>query len=530
MHPISYARSVVTRPALCLRLSLHMTPSTAPFASTAHPQLQELRETLAQINDLNSAGALLHWDQATYMPPGGAAARGRQLATLSRLAHETFVSPRVGELLESLRDLESESDPDGFEAALIRVTRRDWEKAVRIPTEFEARFSSHCALAYETWTRARAANDWDLIRPVLQRTLELSRELASFTPHQHPADPLIDDSDPGFSAAQISELFGELRAQLVPLVCDVAARAPVDDAILRGHFDVRAQRQFAREVVGDLGYGFERGRIDATPHPFMTKFSLGDVRITVREDEAEVSSLLLGAIHEAGHGMYEQGISPIYEATPLAAGASSGLHESQSRLWENFVGRSPAFWQHYYPRFQRAFPQFENVELDEFLRALNRSERTLIRTEADELTYNLHVMIRFDLELQMLDGRLEIADLPDAWNARYLADLGVVVPDYASGCLQDVHWFSGAIGGAFQGYTLGNLVSAQFFEAAVRAHPSIEDDMARGEFGALRDWLTGHLYRFGRAREPQQLIENAFDGPLQIEPYMNYLRGKYGAR
>lgn len=507
-----------------------MTPFSAPLSGVAHPQLQELRAILAQVNDLSSAASLLHWDQATYMPPGGAAARGRQLATLSRLAHETFIAPHVGELLESLRDLESESDPDGFEAALIRVTRRDWEKAVRIPTEFEARFSEHCAIAYETWTRARPTNDWNLMRPVMEQTLDLSRELASFTPHEHPADPLIDDSDPGFTAAQISALFSELREELVPLVRDVAARAPADDAVLRGHFDLEAQKQFAREVVGDFGYSFERGRMDATPHPFMTKFSLGDVRITIREDESEVSSLLLGAMHEAGHAMYEQGISPIYEATPLASGASSGLHESQSRLWENFVGRSPHFWQHYYPKFQRTFNQLESVKLEDFLVALNRSEQTLIRTEADELTYNLHVMIRFDLELQMLDGRLAIADLPEAWNARYLSDLGVTVPDYCNGCLQDVHWFGGAIGGAFQCYTLGNILSAQFFEAATRAHPYIQDEMTRGEFGALRDWLTGNLYRFGRAREPQQLIESATGGPLQIKPYLDYLRAKYNAQ
>ncbi len=507
-----------------------MTQFSAPLATTAHPQLQELRGILATVNDLSSAGALLHWDQATYMPNGGTSARGRQLATLSRLAHETFTAPHVGELLESLRALESETDPDGLESALIRVTRRDWEKAVRIPTEFEARMSEHCAIAYETWTRARADNDWNLIAPVMEKTLDLSRELASFTPHEHPADPLIDDSDPGFSAAQISALFAELRAELVPLVREVTSRPPADDAVLRGHFDIGAQRHFARAVVGDFGYSFERGRMDATHHPFMTKFSLGDVRITIREDESEVSSLLLGAMHEAGHGMYEQGISPIYEATPLANGASSGLHESQSRLWENFVGRSGAFWRHYYPRFQELFPQLNGVKLDEFLVALNRSERTLIRTESDELTYNLHVMIRFDLELQMLDGRLQIADLPDAWNARYASDLGVQVPNFADGCLQDVHWFMGAIGGAFQCYTLGNILSAQFFEAATRSQPSIEIDMERGEFGALHDWLTGNLYRFGRAREPQHLIESALGGPLDIKPYMNYLRGKYGAQ
>ena len=499
------------------------------MSGAAHPQLTELRALLAEVDDLQSAGALLHWDQATYMPPGGAAARGRQSATLSRLAHQKFTDARVGELLESLRPLENESDPDSFEAALIRVTRRDWEKAARVPSEFEARLSEHLALAYEVWTRARPENNWELVRPLLEKTLDLSREYASFFPHQHPADPLIDDSDPGFTAAQIGVLFEELRAELVPLVRQVTERAPADDTILRGHFDMRAQKNFARRVVGDFGYSFERGRLDATPHPFMTKFSLGDVRITIREDESEVSGLLMGALHEAGHGLYEQGISPIYEGTPLAAGASSGIHESQSRLWENFVGRSRAFWEFYYPQFQLIFSQFEGVSPDDFLRALNRVERTLIRTEADELTYNLHVMIRFDLELQLLDGRLEIADLPAAWNARYSSDLGCEVPNNSDGCLQDVHWFGGTIGGAFQGYTLGNILSAQFFEAARNAHPDLENNIARGDFGVLRDWLTGNLYRFGRARESQQLVESATNGPLSIAPYLRYLRGKYGA-
>ena len=502
-------------------------PNSRPIAGAAHPQMDELRARLAEVDDLKSAAALLHWDQATYMPPGGAAARGRQSATLSRLAHEKFTDARVGQLLDALEPFQDESDD--FEAALLRVTRRDWEKATRVPNEFEARLSEHCALCYETWTRARPENNFALVRPLLEKTLDLSREYASFFPGEHPADPLIDDSDPGFTAAQIGVLFERLRAELVPLVREVTSRAPADDAVIRGDFDVRAQQQFARAVAADFGYDFARGRMDSTHHPFMTKFSLGDVRITVREESGEATGLLMGALHEAGHGLYEQGISQLYEATPLAAGASSGLHESQSRLWENFVGRSAPFWKHYYPQFQLAFPQMQGVSGDQFLRALNRVERGLIRTDADELTYNLHVLIRFDLELQLLDGRLDIVDLPAAWNARYQSDLGVEVPNDSDGCLQDVHWFMGLIGGAFQGYTLGNILSAQFFAAARRAHPDLDEQIARGDFAPLRDWLTGNLYRFGRARPTAQLIEMATAGPLQIEPYLEYLRAKYTA-
>lgn len=490
-------------------------------------QWAELRATLAEVNDLSSAGALLHWDQATYMPPGGAGARGRQLSTLSRLAHEKFVAPRVGELLEELRPFENEHAPDSFEAALIRVARRDYEKASRVPTEFEARWSQHLALTYEAWTRARPENNFALVRPLLEKTLEMSRELASFHPHEHLADPLIDDSDPGFTATRISELFARLRAELVPLVEAMARHPHADDTALRGDFNMKSQFNFARAVTNDFGYDYERGRMDYTHHPFMTKFSLGDVRLTVRGRDDEASELLMSALHEAGHGLYEQGISPIYEGTLLATGASSGLHESQSRLWENFVGRSLAFWSGYFPRLQSALaPHLDDVSLDQWLHSLNRVERGLIRTEADELTYNLHVMIRFDLELQMLDGRLAIADLPDAWNARYLSDLGVEVPDNSDGCLQDVHWFGGAIGGAFQGYTLGNILSAQYFEAAKRAYPDLESEISRGEFDHLRAWLTQNLYQFGRAREPQQLVEAI--GGLDVEPYLNYLKGKYG--
>jgi carboxypeptidase Taq len=352
--------------------------------------------------------------------------------------------------------------------------------------------------------------------------------LASFFPHEHIADPLIDFSDQGMKTASIRALFSSLRAQLVPLVEEVTSRPPADTSILRGHFPLREQEQFTYEAVRAVGYDFERGRMDKTHHPFMTKFSLGDVRITNRAREEDITELLFGALHEAGHALYEQGIDAQLEGTPLATGTSSGVHESQSRLWENLVGRSPGFWQHFYPRLQAIFPdQFGSVSRENFLAAINHVERSLIRTDADELTYNLHVMLRFDLEIEMLEGRLEVRDLPEAWRARYLSDLSIAPGDDANGPLQDVHWFSGTVGGAFQGYTIGNILSAQFFEAAKRALPDLDAKIARGEFSPLRLWLTENVYRYGSKFTADEITLRATGQELSIEPYLAYLRGKF---
>ena len=491
---------------------------------STNPRWLELRERLNEVDDLRHAGAVLHWDQATYMPSHGATSRGRQLATLSRLAHEKFTDGRLGELLNSW----NEADLPPFERAFLRVARRDWERATLVPAAFEAKFSAHTAKCYDQWTRARRENNFELIRPLLEQTLDYSRELAGFFPHEHIADPLIDNSDPGFTTAQIRELFATLRRELVPLVESVTSRLQPSEAITRGDFPENTQARFAREVIGAIGYNWNRGRMDATHHPFMTRLSGDDVRITIRSRIDEATELLFGGLHEAGHGLYEQNTDPIYDGTPLGEGASSGLHESQSRLWENLVGRSRPFWEHFFPRFKETFPiQMANVSVDEWWRAVNRVERGLIRTDADELTYNLHVMIRFDLELEMLEGKLEVRDLPDAWNARYQSDLGVSSTTDSDGCMQDVHWFAGTIGGAFQGYTLGNILSAQFFQSARRELPTLDSQIASGEFAPLRGWLTQHLYRFGRSREPLELVESATGSGLSIAPYLDYLRGKY---
>ncbi|HXI84899.1 MAG TPA: carboxypeptidase M32 [Verrucomicrobiae bacterium] len=493
-------------------------------------KLEELKQRLAEINDVRSAAAVLSWDQMTYMPPGGAEARGRQMATLEQIAHEKLTHPSIGRMLTELRSREGSLPADSDEAALIRVARRDYDRAVKVPPAFVAKFSAHQTATYEAWVKARPANDFAAVRPYLEKTLEYSRELANYFPgYDHIADPLIDFADFGMKAATIRALFAELRRELVPLVQAITAQPLTDDACLRQNFPEAQQLAFGSAVVKQLGYDFQRGRQDKTHHPFCTTFSLGDVRITTRVKENDLGDALFSTIHEAGHAMYEQGIRGELEGTPLARGTSSGVHESQSRLWENLVGRGRGFWRFFYPELQAAFPvQLSSVPLDVFYRAINKVERSLIRTDADEVTYNLHVMIRFDFELQLLEGKLAVRDLPEAWRERYKADLGIASPDDRDGVLQDVHWFGGQIGGVFQGYTLGNILSAQFYDAALRANSQIPDQIASGEFTPLHAWLQENIYQHGAKFTANELVKRATGQPLSIEPYIRYLRTKYG--
>jgi carboxypeptidase Taq len=369
------------------------------------------------------------------------------------------------------------------------------------------------------------------VRPLLEQTVDLSRRLADFFPgYAHIADPLIDFADEGLTAADVGALFADLRAQLVPIARAITEQPPADDSCLRQHYPEPAQLAFGEEIIRRYGYDFDRGRQDKTHHPFTTKFSLGDVRITTRVNEEDLREGLFATLHEAGHAIYEQGIRPELEGTPLGRGTSSGVHESQSRLWENLVGRSRALWEHFYPRLQAAFPaQLGAVPLDTFYRAINKVERSLIRVEADEVTYNLHVMLRFDLELALLEGTLAVGDLPEAWRERYRADLGVAPPDDRDGVLQDMHWFAGQVGGMFQGYTLGNVIGAQLYDAALGARPEIAGEIARGDFATLRGWLTENVYRHGRKLTTAGLLQLATGSPLRTEPYLAYLRQKYGA-
>jgi len=491
--------------------------------------IQELRTRLTEIDDIDSAASLLYWDQAIYMPPGGAAARGRQLATLTQIAHTKFTDPGLGQLLADLHPYEQSLPYDSDEASLIRITQRNYNRAVQVPAQFMAKLSCHRAESYEAWAKARLANDFAAVAPYLEKTLELSRKYANFFPgYEHIADPLIAGADYGMKASTLRSLFAQLRQQLVPIVEEVVGLGGIDASCLHQHFPESEQIEFGRQVISQLGYDFERGRQDKTLHPFMTKFSTGDVRITTRLRENDLNEGLFSTIHEMGHALYEQGVNREFEATPLANGTSAGVHESQSRLWENLVGRSRQFWNFFYPQLQTQFAQLDDVSLDTFYRAINKVERSLIRTDADEVTYNLHVMIRFDLELQLLEGTLAVRDLPTAWNERYRADLGLVPPSDSDGVLQDVHWYSGMIGGMFQCYTLGNLMSAQFFEAAIKAAPAIPTQIEQGDFRTLHDWLQANIYQHGSKYTAGELIERVTGSALSIDPFIRYIRQKFG--
>jgi carboxypeptidase Taq len=499
-------------------------------ARSIEGKLAELRRRLAEVSDLNYAGAVLGWDQATYMPPGGAAARARQGATLSRLAHEKMTDPELGRLLDGLAKHTESFPRDSDDAALIRVTRRDYDKATRVPADFVERWSEMGSASYDAWTRARPANDFATMRPYLEKALDFSRKYADYLgPYEHVGDPLIDNLDEGMTVASVRALFTELRTALVPIVHTIAAQPPADDACLRQEYPEAQQLAFGLIPTRAYGYDFDRGRIDKTHHPFCTKFASGDVRITTRVRENDLGEALFSTLHETGHALYEQGVDARWEGTPLNSGTSMGVHESQSRLWENVVGRSRSFWEHYFPLLRKTFPeQLGKVPLETFYRAINKVERSLIRTDADEVTYNLHIMLRFDLELEMLEGRLKVKDLPEAWRARFKADFGIAPPDDRDGCLQDVHWYAGTVGGAFQSYTIGNILSAQFYGAALKAHPEITREIGKGEFGTLHSWLRRRIYRHGRKYGPDEIVKRATGKPMSIAPYIGYLRAKYG--
>jgi carboxypeptidase Taq len=493
-------------------------------------QLTELKTRLMEIYDLQHAGALLSWDEATYMPPGGALTRGRQTALLARLAHEKSSDPELGRLLDNLQPYEESLTYDSDDASLIRLARREFERSIKVPPQFIAEYFEHSSKAYNAWVISRPANNFKALEPLLERSVDLSRQLADFFPgYEHIADPLIEFSDHGMKSTTLRSLFAQLRRELVPIVQAITSQPPADDSCLKQHYPQADQLSFGLEVIKQLGFDFNRGRQDLTHHPFMTSFSLGDVRITTRVDENDLSGCLFSTIHESGHAMYEQGIRMEFEGTPLGGGISAGVHESQSRTWENLVGRSHGFWEYFFPMLQAKFPgQLKGASLDTFYRAVNKVQHSLIRTEADEVTYNMHVMIRFDIELALLEGNLLVRDLPEYWHVRYNADMGMRAPDDRDGVMQDVHWFGGMVGGSFQGYTLGNIMGVQFFTQALKAHPEIPQEMAQGKFDTLRNWLVDNVYRHGNKFTANELIQKVTGGPLSIEPYLAYLRSKYG--
>ena len=493
-------------------------------------KLEQLRHQLGIVADLNAATGVLSWDQQTYMPPGGAAGRAMQLATLSRLAHERFVSDDIGEALAAAESEVAKLDPDSDEARLVKKTRRDYDKARKVPAEWVGEFRRITALAHQAWEKARAEADFPQFQPHLEKVVELRRQYVDFfAPYDHIYDPLLDDFEPGMKTAEVKAVFDELRPQQVELVRAISERgAPVDDSVVRQAFDEEKQRDFGLEVVKAIGYDFERGRQDKSVHPFTSGFGTGDVRITTRFDPKFLNTALFGSMHESGHAMYEQGVNPDFDRTPLADAASLAMHESQSRLWENLVGRSRSFWVAFYARLQEVFPsQLGDVDLDTFYRAINKVEPSFIRVEADEATYNLHIMLRFELEISLMDGTLAIGDLPDAWNARFEEFLGLTPRDDAEGVLQDIHWSGGMIG-YFPTYALGNLVASQLWAKIEGDIPDVQRRIERGEFGELLSWLREHVHKHGGKFEPVELLTAVTGSGLTVEPYLRYLRDKFG--
>lgn len=488
-----------------------------------------LRERLTDAQDLQSVASLLYWDQSTYMPLAGAPARARQSSTIQRMAHRCWTDPEIGRLLDELEPHAAQLDYLSADASLVRYARRRHDRETRLPSDFIFDAQRHFSETFEAWKVARPQNDYASVLPYLERTLELSRQYADFFPEaDDPIDPLIDALDYGMTAAKVSRIFDELRTELVPLAKQILAAEEIDDGVLYGDFPVEDQKRFGEGLATAYGFDFNRGRQDLSAHPFMIGFSIDDVRITTRYRRDKLSEGLFSTLHETGHALYELGIDRSLEATPLAGGTSMTIHESSSRLWENQVGRSRAFWSHFYPYLQSTFPkELNRVSLEEFYQAINRVHASLIRTAADEVTYNLHVMMRFDFERDLLSGDLKLADLPEAWRAQSQALLGISPTNDKNGVLQDVHWFSGFIGGSFQGYTLGNILSAQLFESALKANPSIQDEIQNGQFESLRSWLTENVYRYGSRLTTAEVIKKATGSPLKIEPYITYLRQKY---
>ncbi len=511
-------------------MGLYIREKGRHMTSTPETQWVALRGRLQEISALVSAADLLEWDQLTYMPSGGAGARGQQLATLQRLAHEKLIDPTLGLLLDTLEAATAQQDAASDEPAILREVRRRYERAIKAPPAFTAEVAEHLAASYDAWAVARPANDFGLVRPFLEKTLDYSRRYADFFPgYAHVADPLIDVGDHGMTVATIRPCFAALRQQLAPLVKQISDQTPPDDRCLYQPFAEDKQIAFGEQIITAFGYDFERGRQDRSPHPFSTRIGAGDVRITTRIYPNDLAQGLFSTLHEAGHAMYEQGVDPALAGTLADEGVSMAVHESQSRLWENLVGRSWPFWNHHYPQLQSIFPeQLGKVSLDTFYRAVNKVQRSLIRTDADEVTYNLHVIIRFELEQALLEGSLAVADLPDAWRAAYAEALGIAPPDDRDGVLQDVHWYAGLIGGSFQGYTLGNILSAQFYAEAVRAHPEIPAEIGGGKFNTLHGWLREQIYRHGSKFTTAELLQRITGGPLRLEPYLAYLTGKYG--
>jgi carboxypeptidase Taq len=489
--------------------------------------LRTLRERLAEISDLYRSMGVLGWDQRVTMPSGGNPARAEALATIGRIAHEKFTADEVGTLLERLRPYEESLEPDTDDASLIRVTRHDWEKNRKVPAELRAEMLRAGAQGHQVWVDARANDDFAAFLPVLERNLDLKkRYVECFEWDDSPYSVLLDDYEPFMKSTEVAEVFDKIKPVLSELVQD----APdVDASFLDVPYDPVKQREFAERILATVGFEDGSWRLDPTVHPFCTSFSTRDIRLTTRYKPTGIDSLS-STMHEAGHGLYAHGIARSLERTPLANSPSLGLNESQSRTWENLVGRSRPFWSYWYEPLQSTFPdQLGDVSLDAFLAAINRAEPGLIRVEADETTYSLHIILRFDIERQLIEETLQPKDVREAWNAGMKDLLGVDVPDDTNGVLQDTHWSGGGIG-YFPTYALGNVISLQIWAVVREALPDLDAQMEAGELEPLSLWLRENLYSLGRKFKPMETLEKVTGSSrIDPEPYLAYLRAKLSA-
>jgi carboxypeptidase Taq len=491
--------------------------------------LEELRELLGEISDLGRARALLSWDEWTQMPPRGAAVRAEQLATLTRIRHQRFASDELGRLLDQARPQVESLPYESFEASLVRVTTREWEKARRVPAELRAEITRETSISEHAWDEARQAADFGAFLPHLERVVGLTRRYLECFEFEHPYDPLLDDYEPGMTTAQLRPVLAGLRDGLRPLVAAIAdSDVDVDDSCLHGEFPLDGQRRLAEEVLAGLPLEDDAWRLDETVHPFATGIGISDLRITTRFDPDYIGAALWAVIHEAGHATYQNGIDPELERSPLCRSVSLGFDESQSRMWENWVGRGRPYLTHLHPLLRELFPErFADVDAEALYRAASRVQPSLIRIEADEVTYNLHIALRFELELRIVEERLAVSDLPEAWNALVDDYLGLEVPDDGYGVLQDVHWASGAFG-YFPTYSLGNVIAAQLWEAVTAELPDLDAQLAAGDGAPLRDWLRERVYRHGGKLLPAEMVERVCGGSLDSAPLLGQLRAKFG--
>jgi carboxypeptidase Taq len=496
-------------------------------------ELGELKKIDREVYLLRHAAAVLGWDQETYLPPKGIDERSEQLALLQGLAHERIISDRTGELLDKLGS--SRESPRGrygtadLDGAFLRAWRRRYDRAVKLPKELVVRLARAASVGQAKWAEARKASDFPAFLPFLREILDLTIETAGRIGYaEHPYDALLDEYEPYMKTSEVDAVFENLRRDLVPLVSRISGAPQPDDAFLYKDFPPEAQERFGRRVLDALGFDRERGRLDVSAHPFTTTLGYDDVRITTRYNRNNFAGALFGSIHEFGHALYELGFSKSIGGTILAEGTSLGIHESQSRLWENLIGRSLPFWRYWYPEARELFPDaFGSVSLESFYRAINRVRPSLIRVEADEVTYGLHIILRFLLEKELIAEKIAPKDLPEAWRNLSGELLGIVPENDAEGVLQDIHWSMGAFG-YFPTYALGNLYGAQFYSALRRDVPNLDDRIAGGSYSDIALWLESRIHSHGAALTPKELCEKIGGGPLDPSFFIRYLEEKYG--